>query len=752
MKSSHSVSRYSLIFLITAVLIIAMSYSFYSSSKMITQYGPLVDASIEIQLEATTAHLWFEEIIAGDRYENLADVIGHIDLALWYATAMLEGGENDEGIFIPLDDAALTKEISDVKEKLFEFKEITLLRYNNKHSSGVGSDIDQEYDYLFSQFIQQADEAETLLHLKIAQDFKLYQLTQILLIAICIILSFTAIIIQFKYDKKQAKQSKKLNKAKEQAEKNEQWLNTVLNSMGDGVIATDILGKVTRINPTAEAILGWKQSEAQGHSIKSIFPIINATTREPVENPVDTVIRTGKTVYLSNHSTLISKCGVEYQISDSAAAIRDIDNTVIGMVLVFNDVTEKYRIREQLARSMQRLSLHWQDTPIGIIEWDTDFNLLDLNPAAETIFGYSKAEVKSQHISQNILSENVNDPLKQPWEDVTSQTGSTRSLNESTTKDGSIIFCEWYNTPLIDADGIVIGISSLILDVTEKHKFEEQLRLASQVFNDTGEGIMVTDSDANITNVNPAFSHITGYTLDEVLGKSTKMLNSGQQSPEFYADMWQSLDKSGHWQGEVWNRKKTGDIYAELLTISQLRDHNEKVSHYVGIFSDITQHKKQQAVLEEMAHYDVLTKLPNRTLLTDRFNMALAHSQRQNNSLAVCFLDIDNFKPVNDSFGHKVGDQLLIEVAKRIQIIIRNEDTVSRQGGDEFILLLGAIETFSQCKEILKRTISALAQPYIIDNHTISISASIGVTLYPTDDTDLDTLVRHADHAMYQGA
>ncbi|MCF7971164.1 MAG: EAL domain-containing protein [Methylococcaceae bacterium] len=284
----------------------------------------------------------------------------------------------------------------------------------------------------------------------------------------------------------------------------------------------------------------------------------------------------------------------------------------------------------------------------------------------------------------------------------------------------------------------------------EQQKSEEKLQLSARVFNDTHEGIIITDAEMNIIDVNPAFCDITGYSRDEVIGQNPRMLRSGKQSPEFYQDMWQQINEKGHWQGEVWNRTKNGELYAELLALSVLKDELDKVVNYVGIFTDITSIKQQQEQLSLMAHYDELTRLPNRALFTDRFNQAIAHSKRTDKQLAVCFLDLDNFKPVNDNYGHDVGDQLLIEVASRISSIIREEDTVSRQGGDEFALLLNDIESFSQCEHTLQRLHYALSEPYLIDGKNHKITASSGVTLYPSDNSDIDTLLRHADQAMYQ--
>jgi len=278
----------------------------------------------------------------------------------------------------------------------------------------------------------------------------------------------------------------------------------------------------------------------------------------------------------------------------------------------------------------------------------------------------------------------------------------------------------------------------------------KELQLSSSVFKDTHGGIMITDANQLIVDVNPAFCKITGYSRAEVIGKSPKILSSGKQSHEFYQCMWQKINEQGHWQGDLWNHKKNGELYAALLTISGLKNDDSKIATYVGVFTDITDSKKQKEQLSLMAHYDVLTGLPNRALFTDRFTQAIAYAHRTETQLAVCFLDLDDFKPVNDNYGHQVGDQLLIEVAKRITANLRDEDTVSRQGGDEFALLLNNIESFSQCEQTLERIHYALAKPYIINEHPIQITASTGISLSSQKYNDIDTLIRHADQAMYQ--
>lgn len=289
-----------------------------------------------------------------------------------------------------------------------------------------------------------------------------------------------------------------------------------------------------------------------------------------------------------------------------------------------------------------------------------------------------------------------------------------------------------------------------IVDISEQKSILNKLKLSSRVFNDTHEGIIITDEDGVIINVNPAFSQSTGYKLSDILGKTPSLLSSGKHSPEYYASMWKQITSAGFWQGEIWNRKKNGEVYAAMLTISSLKSTEDEVVNYLGMFTDITQSKRQQESIHRLAHYDALTGLCNRTLLQERFNQAIAHSKRSGSLLAICFLDLDDFKPVNDNFGHEIGDKLLIEVARRLELAVRTEDTVSRLGGDEFALLLGDLNSTTQCCEVLSRVIELVSTPFVIDEHTIVVGSSIGVSIFPSDGSALDSLLRQADQAMYQ--
>ncbi len=280
---------------------------------------------------------------------------------------------------------------------------------------------------------------------------------------------------------------------------------------------------------------------------------------------------------------------------------------------------------------------------------------------------------------------------------------------------------------------------------------EERMRLAAQVFESTLEGIMITDADRNIVEVNKAFTQITGYPREEVLGRNPNLLKSTHHGGEFYTMMWASINSTGHWVGEIWNRRKNGEAYPEALTISTVVNKQGQISNYVGIFSDITLFKQHEKQLERTAHYDALTGIPNRVLLADRMKQALAHSKRNRSLLAVCYLDLDGFKLINDMMGHEAGDKILVEIAKRIEHTIRGGDTVARLGGDEFVILLVGIEQREECTHSLARLLEVISQPIQVGGRSFTLSASIGVALYLGDneDEDVDALLRHADQAMY---
>jgi diguanylate cyclase (GGDEF)-like protein/PAS domain S-box-containing protein len=290
----------------------------------------------------------------------------------------------------------------------------------------------------------------------------------------------------------------------------------------------------------------------------------------------------------------------------------------------------------------------------------------------------------------------------------------------------------------------------LLAAMRQQEGAAEALRLSASVFEHTQEGILITDAAQRVISVNSAFTRLNGYTLDDLRGRTPAVLRSGRHDTAFYQEMWRTLDQNGEWRGEIWNVRKNGETYAGILDISAVKDPAGKVTHYVAVYADITDLKNTQHYLERLANFDALTGLPNRTLLADRMDLAIARARRQEQLLAVCFLDLDGFKPINDRHGHEIGDQLLTQVALRLHEAIRADDTAARLGGDEFVLLLSDLNTVDECEVALLRVMEDLATPFTIAGHRLTVSASIGIAIYPFDDAEPDMLLRLADHAMYR--
>ncbi len=270
-------------------------------------------------------------------------------------------------------------------------------------------------------------------------------------------------------------------------------------------------------------------------------------------------------------------------------------------------------------------------------------------------------------------------------------------------------------------------------DITNKAARETKLEQAANVFQYTTEGVVVLDSQTNITAVNPAFSKITGYTENEVLNKTPGFLNSEKHTQEFYTELWKTIQEKNSWQGEIWNHRKNGEYYAEWLTLTAVHDDQGKTAQYVAVFSDITSIKQSQTQLEHLAHHDPLTDLPNRLLFEDRLEHAISIAKRENRHLAVMFLDLDRFKNINDSLGHTVGDALLVQVAKRLRTLLRENDTAARLGGDEFTILVENLKDPSYSAVIATKIQNQLKQPFDIFGRKLHITASIGISLYPED-------------------
>ncbi|WP_439101443.1 putative bifunctional diguanylate cyclase/phosphodiesterase [Congregibacter sp.] len=385
----------------------------------------------------------------------------------------------------------------------------------------------------------------------------------------------------------------------------------------------------------------------------------------------------------------------------------------------------------------------------AIIILDANGRIVAMNAGVQTVFGYDIDFLQGSEFQ--VLYDSDEDPLHHGRiEAQEAGAGQAQAFEVNYQRqDGSLFTGETIRSVVLDPDGKITGIVAVIRDVTERKLNERHLRLAARVFTHAREGILITDDLGSTVDVNAAFQDITGFSRDDVIGKTPSLLSSGQHSAEFYADMWGALESSGHWSGEIVNRRKDGSLLVTHMTISAIYDDAGQEQHYVGLFTDITRMKEHQKQLEHVAKFDALTDLPNRILLGDRLSMALSQSARRNTQVAIAYIDLDNFKVINDRHGHSVGDAFLVRLSAQMKVALREIDTLARIGGDEFVVLISDVSDKSECTLLLRRLSEAIKTPVTIDGEQLSVSASIGVTLYPEDNGEVDQLLRHADQAMY---
>lgn len=408
------------------------------------------------------------------------------------------------------------------------------------------------------------------------------------------------------------------------------------------------------------------------------------------------------------------------------------------------DEAEQLAKRDSLMRCLVESSLDAiiGKTPDGIVtSW---------NPAAERIFAYAASEMLGRSIDLIIPADR-----REEDHQLTQAIyhGESISLFETQrlTKAGQLIDVLLTLSPIKDANSKVIGVSEIGRDISERKQAEDRQRLAATVFTHAREAILITDQAGKIIDVNDTFSRITGYNRDEVVGKNPRILKSGLHNQDFYAEMWKQIHEDGFWNGEFWNRHKDGQLYVQKTVISVVPDAHGKPGHYVELFSDVTLMKAHEQELQHLAHFDRLTNLPNRTLLADRMQQAMSQVERRNLQLGVVYLDLDGFKAVNDDYGHAAGDLLLTTLASRMQRVLREGDTLARMGGDEFAAILIDLANIEDSLPLLNRLLAAAAEPVMVGDTVLNVTASIGATFFPqTQEVDADQLLRQADQAMYQ--
>lgn len=407
-------------------------------------------------------------------------------------------------------------------------------------------------------------------------------------------------------------------------------------------------------------------------------------------------------------------------------------------------------------RTSRRLVALSEHVHKGIYVLDRVGRITYVNPAACALLGYAQDELMggNAHVlfhassaGEQVAPEDC--PIRLVTQKGVVFQGDAEVFRA---KDGTLITVEVTSSPITEA-GEVTSVVTVFTDIRERLRRDERMRQSDAALLAAAEGVMITDADERIVAVNPAFTHMTGYEGAEVLGRKPGFLASGKHPKEFYEAMWAKLNSEGIWQGEIYNRRKDGSVFPEWLSISKIRDSAGRVTSYVGVFNDISEIKDKEDKLSFMAHYDVLTKLPNRRLLHERLDQALRHKQREEGLLGVLFIDIDRFKQVNDSLGHDAGDRLICEAAERIYGILRREDTLARQGGDEFVILLDGMQEAQAASLVADKVIAAFKPAFHLpgfEEQAVFVGASVGISLYPQDGHDVSNLLKQADAAMYE--
>ncbi len=449
----------------------------------------------------------------------------------------------------------------------------------------------------------------------------------------------------------------------------------------------------------------------------------------------------------------------QFQHRLASGELRDV-TAQVGMLMAggrqllhttVQDVTDR-RIAEDTVQAREAyLSLLLKTIPHGIQENDCGGRIVYSSPAHHRILGHSDGELVGRNIWDFALNDEEAEQTRNYLAQlVQEQPTPTPFVTRNRRADGSIVDIEVDWNYHRDRDGKLLGFISTITDITERARAEEELRQAATFFETTSEAITITDADNRIIAVNPAFTAISGYSEAEVLGKDPGILSSGRQDRAFYQTMWLTLQRMGRWQGEIWNRRKSGEIYPEWLSIVAIKDKQGKVVQHMAIFSDITKRKRDEMKIWQQANFDALTGLPNRNLLMDRLSQALRLADRHEQQAALIFIDLDRFKWINDTLGHSAGDHLLQQAAERLQHCVRDADTVARLGGDEFTIVLPELPASSYPEDVAERILNSFAEPFLVRDRELYVGTSIGITLYPQDGREVTTLLRNADAAMYR--
>ncbi len=480
-----------------------------------------------------------------------------------------------------------------------------------------------------------------------------------------------------------------------------------------------------------------------GETYESFLNTVHPEDRELVDQTYRDSAKK-KIPYDITHRLLLKNGQLKY-VNEKCETHYDDNDIPLRSVGTVQDVTERVLTEEALRESEERWRSITNYSPDHIIMIDRDATILFINHVVPNL---THEEIIGTPI-YNYLPADFKQIANECYQRVFNTGIPNRYETEHHDQEGNCSHFEASVGPVKGRDQID-ALIIIALDITERKKSEEDSRQFAAVVENTAEAVLVTDANNKIIAINKAFTEITGYSEEETLGKDPSILKSDQHDRNFYMAMWTGLQTADLWQGEIWDRRKSGEIFPAWTTISVVRDNAGELINYVSVFSDISSIKRSQEQLDFLAHHDPLTKLPNRLLFNDRLDHALQHALREDNQVAVLFLDLDRFKNINDSLGHPVGDKLLQSAAERITNLLRKEDTVARLGGDEFIILIEEHDDAQVIAHLAQKIINSFSSPFLIDRHELHLTVSVGISLYPHDGEDSATLVKNADAAMYR--
>jgi diguanylate cyclase (GGDEF)-like protein/PAS domain S-box-containing protein len=440
--------------------------------------------------------------------------------------------------------------------------------------------------------------------------------------------------------------------------------------------------------------------------------------------------------------------GTNLWIDDRKYPLRNESGQIIGLFGICPNITEPIESRNQLRESRELMRLFIEHAPAALAMLDRDMRYIATSRRWIQDFRIASPDIVGK--SHYAVFANTPETWKEQHRRALAGESIVCPENQLVSIDGARQWVRRELHPWHTSSGAIGGIVIFSEDVTQQVRDREQLELAASVFTNAREGITITDPHGTILDVNDMFTRITGYTREEAVGKNPRILKSGRQSEEFYQDMWRALRENGHWSGEIWNKAKDGRIYPESLSISAAYDRLGNVLDYIAHFSDITLAKEREQQMERVPYYDALTNLPNRTLLVDRLRQAMAHSRRTQQLLTVACLDLDDFRRVNERCGHEAGDNLLMALARRLKMVVREADTLARVGSDKFVALLLDVGETGSARGLLDRLLATASEPEPFGEKGIPISASMGAVFYPqAQDVDAGNLLRQAEQAMY---